>query len=380
MKQFLSLSGRGLIVLATALLAGSAIGNAAVPQASTLKEAYKPDFLIGVAVNTNQIFEHDTRGVPIIKSQFDSISPENALKWGPIHPEPDQYNFGPADRYVEFGETNHMAIIGHTLVWHSQTPRWVFRDANGNPVDRETLLNRMSNHIHTVVGRYKGRIQGWDVVNEALNESGKLRSSQWMQIIGEDYITKAFQFAHEADPDAQLQYNDYGLESEPKRGAAVALIKKLQADGVQVAAIGIQGHYKLKWPTAKEVDATISAFAKLGVKVTITELDVDVVPASQRNRSADVAQNAQTSGGSNPYANGLPDEVQQELAKRYADLFEVFRKHKEVVSRVTFWGVTDADSWLNSFRRTNYPLLFDREGKPKPAFNAVLAVARTSQP
>ncbi len=341
---------------------------------ATLKDAYKNAFLIGVAINERQFSDHDPRGVPIIQAQFNSITPENILKWESVHPEPDQYAFDAPDRYVAFGETNHMFIIGHTLVWHSQTPKWVFEDAAGKPLDREALLNRMSNHIHTVVGRYKGRIQGWDVVNEALNENGSLRQSRWLKIIGADYIAKAFQFAHDADPQAQLHYNDYSLENEAKRNGAIALIKKLQAQGIAVTAVGLQGHDKMDWPTVQQQDETIAAFAKLGVKVMITELDIDVNRATQQQRSADVSDVTAAARGSRGDTNGLPDSVQLALAQRYAELFGVFLKHRDVVSRVTFWGVTDGDSWLNDRGggRPNHPLLFDRAGKPKPAFASVI--------
>ncbi len=350
-------------------------------QSLTLKDAYRGSFLIGVAINSNQFCDKDLRGDPIIKAQFNSISPENVLKWESVHPKPDSYSFEGPDRYVEFGEANHMAIIGHTLVWHSQTPRWVFQDDKGNPVDRETLLNRMRDHIHTVVGRYKGRIKGWDVVNEALYDNGTLRQSRWMKIIGEDYIAKAFEFAHEADPSAELHYNDYSLENEPKRSGAVALIKKLKEQGVPITAVGLQCHVKMKWPTPAQEDETIEAFAKLGVKVMVTELDVDVIPSSQGNQSADVSQAGQSRAGANrnPYTNGLPDSVQQDLAKRYGELFAVFTRHHADIARVTFWGVTDGDSWLNSWGRVNYPLLFDRKSQPKPAFNAVIKAATGSK-
>jgi endo-1,4-beta-xylanase len=342
----------------------------------TLKAAFKNDFLIGAAINRSQFFEEDQRGTPIIKAQFNSISPENILKWESVHPRPDQYDFAGPDRYVQFGESNNMYIIGHTLVWHSQTPRWVFEDEHGNPATREFLLKRLHDHIATVVGRYKGRIKGWDVVNEALNDNGTLRNSPWRRIIGDDYIEKAFQFAHEADPQAQLHYNDYGLENEPKRNGAITLIKKLQGEGIPVNCIGLQDHVKMDWPTPTQLDETISDFAKLGIKVMITELDVDVVPRTQRNRSADVALNAQVTSGADTYANGLPEEKQAELARRYAELFKVYVKHRADISRVTFWGVTDGDSWLNSASRVNYPLLFGRSGQPKAAFQAVLGEAR----
>jgi endo-1,4-beta-xylanase len=343
---------------------------------TTLKEAFKDDFLIGVAINQKQFDNADQRGDPIIKSQFNAISPENILKWESVHPEPGKYDFSEADHYVEFGEQNHMTIVGHTLVWHNQTPRWVFQDTNGLPVTREVLLERMRDHIQTVVGRYKGRIRIWDVVNEALQDNGTFRKSPWEKIIGDDYIEKAFQYAREADPDAILRYNDYSLENMPKRNGAITLIKKLQAEGIPVTAIGLQDHVKMDWPTVEQEDATISDFAKLGLKVMITELDVDVLGGK---RTAEITEMAHQ-GGSNAYTNGLPPSVQQALAKRYADLFGVFVKHHDNISLVTFWGVTDGDSWLNMRGRVNHPLLFDRTGQPKPAVDAIIKVARQAKP
>jgi endo-1,4-beta-xylanase len=343
------------------------------PSAPTLKDAFKNDFMIGVAINQKQFTGEDTNGAAIIIAQFNSISPENVLKWESIQPRPgnDGYDFEPGDRYVEFGEQNGMYVIGHTLVWHSQTPKWVFLADDGtNRCDRETLLKRMHDHIQTVVGRYKGRIKCWDVVNEALNENGTLRKSPWERIIGDDYIEKAFQYAHEADPDAVLRYNDYSLENEPKRKGALALIKKLQAEGIPVSAVGLQDHVNMDWPSIEQEDATISDFASLGVKVMITELDVDLLGKSQ---SADVAE-MQRQLKSNIYTNGLPDSVQQALAERYADLFSVFLNHRKDIALVTFWGVSDGDSWLNR-GRMNYPLLFGRDHQPKPAFSKVVETA-----
>lgn len=339
-----------------------------------LKDVFKDDFLIGAALNQTQFTERDSRGLPIIVGHFNSITPENVLKWEWVHPRLNSYSFEAPDAYVAFGEKHRMFIVGHTLIWHNQTPRWVFQDEQGNPVNRETLLARMRDHIHTVVGRYKGRIKGWDVVNEALNEDGTLRPSPWLKIIGEDYLLKAFQFAHEADPAAQLYYNDYSLENEAKRNGAVKLIQKLKADGAPVYAVGLQGHDKMDWPTVEQQDATIAAFAKLGIKVNITELDVDVLPRAVRSQGAEVTLTAENNDKLNPYALGLPDSVQQNFAERYASLFRVFVKYRDVIDRVTFWGVTDGDSWLNNWPvrgRTSYPLLFDRAGQPKPAFFAV---------
>jgi len=359
----------------SALLASTLVAGAQSP--TTLKDAYRGSFYVGAAINAAQSTGADARGAAIVAAQFNTISPENELKWERIHPKPDTYSFDLADKYVEFGEKNHMFIVGHNLVWHAQVPDWVFQDDKGNPLTRDALLKRMHDHIFTVVGRYKGRIQSWDVVNEALNEDGTLRQSKWLKIIGEDYIAKAFQYAHEADPQAQLNYNDYNIENEAKRNGAIALVKKLQAQGIPIAVVGIQGHDGLDWPSAELEDATITEFAKLGVKVAITELDVDVLPSAW-STTADVTLSVKSDPKINPYPNGLPDEMQKALAKQYAALFGVYLKHRDVVNRVTFWGVTDADSWKNNWPvvgRTNYPLLFDRAGKPKPAFDAVMKLA-----
>lgn len=346
---------------------GACTHQPAAPRPTTvtpLKGAFENAFRIGAALNVTQFEERDTVGATLVKTHFNSITPENVLKWGLVHPRPGVYDFAAPDKYVEFGERNGMVVIGHTLVWHNQTPQWVFQDANGNPVSRDTLLERLHDHIRTVVGRYRGRIKGWDVVNEAVDEDGSLRKTPWLQIIGEDYLVKAYEWAREADPQAELYYNDYSVENAPKRAGVIALIKRLQAQGIRVAAVGLQGHDRLDWPTVEQQDTTIAAFAALGVEVNITELDIDVLPS-----------------GLDPYKSGLPDSVEQALAKRYADLFTVFLKHRKVISRITFWGVRDGDSWLNNWPvrgRTSYPLLFDRAGQPKPAFDAVIRAAQRS--
>jgi endo-1,4-beta-xylanase len=237
----------------------------------------------------------------------------------------------------------------------------------------------MREHIFTVVGRYKGRVHGWDVVNEALNEDGTLRKSQWFNIIGEDYIAKAFEYAHEADPKAELYYNDYNLDYEAKCRGAVDLVAKLRQRGLTVTAIGTQSHHKIDKPSLQQIEDSLKAFKGLGVKVAVTELDIDLLPAVTRQPTADVSVRAQSTAESNPYVTGLPDEMQLALAKRYGDIFAIYLKYKDVITRVTFWGVTDGVSWLNNFPapgRTNYPLLFDREGKPKPAFDAVVQEAK----
>jgi len=362
------------IALGLVVLCGLVVCLPVAAQERTLKEVFKNDFKVGAALNRRQIFEQDARGVQIVSTHFNSITPENVLKWALVHPQPDKYDFAAPDRFVEFGEKRGMFIVGHTLVWHNQTPRWVFEDGKGNPADRETLLKRMRDHIFTVVGRYKGRIKGWDVVNEALNQDGTMRQSPWFKIIGEDYLIQAFKFAHEADPSAELYYNDYDLELPAKRAGGVELIKKLLAAGVSISGVGLQNHNQLEWPSAADEDATIAAFSALGLKIHITELDVDVLPRTTKI-GADYAVDDPVTPQLNPYVDRLPDAKQLALAKRYAELFQVYLKHRDAIDRVTFWGVADGDSWLNNWPmkgRTNYPLLFDRFGRGKPALAAVI--------
>jgi endo-1,4-beta-xylanase len=360
---------------ATSPASASATGAA---RGQGLKDTFRSAFLVGAALAPKQFEEQDTANAALVKREFNTISPENVLKWVVVHPQSDRYDFAPADKYVAFGERNGMFIIGHTLVWHSQVPSWVFQDAQGQPMTREALLARMKDHIHTVVGRYKGRIKGWDVVNEALNEDGTLRETPWMKIIGPDYIAKAFEYAHEADPAAELYYNDYNLDYAAKRDGAVRLVKSLLDRGIPVRAIGSQEHLKLTTPTAAQVDSSIRAFATLGVKVNMTELDIDLLPPATRNTGADVSMRAGPAPNLNPYTAGLPDSMQAKLARRYEDLFRVYLANKDAIDRITFWGVGDGDSWLNGWPvpgRTSYPLLFDRQLGKKPAYDAVSALA-----
>jgi endo-1,4-beta-xylanase len=358
------------------------ISGAPLSAQQSLKAAFAADFRIGAALNQAQFSEKNAAAVALVAAQFNSITPENVLKWEVVHPKPGAFNFQPADQFVAFGEKYKMQVIGHTLVWHSQTPKWVFEDEAGKPLTREALLARMKDHIQTVVGRYKGRISGWDVVNEAIDEDGTLRKSPWLNIIGEDYIAKAFQYAREADPAARLNYNDYNLAVDAKRAGIIALVRKLKAQGIPVDVIGMQGHLKLDWPSAQVEDQAIRELASAGVKIAITELDIDLLPAANKSTGADVSRRDEPQANLNPYAAGLPPDLQQQLAKRYADLFAVFLKNKAVVERVTFWGVSNRDSWLNNWPirgRTAYPLLFDRDLQPTPAFDAVLALRKTSR-
>ena len=341
----------------------------AAQQGVALKELMPKGMVIGVAINQRQFDGTDTAAVEIITKQFNQISPENALKFQPTQPAADRYTFEAADRYVQFGLERHMQVVGHNLVWHSQTGAWVFEGADGKPADRDTLLARMREHIRAVVGRYKSKIHGWDVVNEAIDEDGSMRKSPWQVGIGDDYVAKAFEFAHEADPDAELYYNEFNLEKPAKRAGVIKLVKDLQARKLRIDGIGNQAHWRLDTPTIDEIDTALVELHGTGLKVMYTELDINLLPNAARGADPALA---------NPYVNGLPDDVQQHLARRYADVFRVFLKHSDAVTRVTFWGLSDADSWLNR-GRMNYPLLWDRQRQPKPAFNAVVDVLRSAK-
>jgi len=364
-------------------LLAATVWAAPAGELDTLKESVHGRFLIGAAINGAQIREENPRTTDLIARQFSSISPENALKWENLHPRSDGYDFTLADRYVDFGERHRMFVIGHTLVWHSQTPRWVFEDSPGHPCSRSVLLARMQDHIRTVMGRYRGRVKGWDVVNEALEEDGSLRNSPWKKILGDGFIPEAFRCAHEADPAAELYYNDYSLENPRKLAGAVRLVRRLHQAGVPITAVGIQEHVNLDWPAPGLLDSAIRTLAATGVKVNISELDVDVLPPPGSGHSADVSRHFAGGTGLNPYPTGLPETVQQALARRYADLFGVYCRHAQDIRRVTFWGVADGDSWLNDWPvsgRRSYPLLFDRAGQRKPAFAAVLQVLSRPAP
>ena len=352
------------------------------PGTGTLREAYADDLLMGVALDGFLLMRGGPRA-DLAARQFSALTAENEMKWMSLHPGPDRFDFRMADRMVDFGREHDMAVIGHTLVWHSQTPDWVFRGTNGGDATRDELLGRMREHIRTVVGRYKGRIKGWDVVNEAVADGGPetLRQSAWTRIIGPDFLDHAFRAAREADPAVELYYNDYGLENPQKRERALKLLRGMIDRGVPVQGVGLQGHYHLNGPPADEIDRTIRDFAALGLKVMITELDVDVLPSRGPMGNADVSRRESGDGSTDPYRDGLPPEVQERLAKRYGELFDVFLRNRPAVTRVTFWGSDDGHTWLNHFPirgRHNHPLLFDRDLRPKPAFDEVLRRGQAS--
>ena len=333
-----------------------------------LKDIFADSYYIGVALNSRQINSSDGKTSSLIENHFNSISPENGLKWQLVHPEPGRYNFDFGDAYVALGEKMDAFIVGHCLVWHQQTPRWVYVDENDEPLSKDALISRMEEHIEVVAGRYKGKIHGWDVVNEAFNEDGSFRESDWYNIAGKDFIKAAFLKAQEADPEAELYYNDYNVWRASKRQGILDFAKEMAAEGIKVDAIGMQGHYQLGSPTLAEIEQAILDIHEAGFKVAVTELDVDVLPRPRRAEGADLNMNFANSKEYNPYKDGITAEAEAKLAERYADIFRIFEKHKDKITRVTFWGLGDGYSWLNNFPvrgRTNYPLLFDRSLEPK---------------
>ena len=353
----------------------------AEPGKTSLRDAFADDFLVGAAIGRHQIMGGDPAAMRLVEQQFNTLTAENSMKWERIEPLENQFDWEAADALVEYAEKAGMEIAGHVLVWHSQVPDWVFQDAEGKPASRELLLARMENHINTVVTRYKGRVQSWEVLNEALNEDGSLRETHWLTIIGEDYIEKAFEFAHAADPEAKLYYNDYNLYKPEKAAGARALIAALQEKGLAVHGAGMQGHYGLDQPDSMEdFEAAIRGFGDMGLEVYITEMDLSVLPfPPQADWGADISVDLALNDKYNPYADGLPADVEEKQAARYSELFRILQANRDAVARVTFWGIDDGHSWKNNWPmngRTDYPLLFDREYQPKPVYHEVVGLAK----
>jgi len=333
-------------------------------QPKGLKDYYKDYFPIGVAVSAGDI--KDPQETALILSQFNSLTPENAMKMGPIHPEENRYNWKDADSIVAFAQAHGLRVRGHNLCWHEQTPAWLFKDANGNQVTKDVLLKRLKDHITTVVSRYKGKIYAWDVVNEAVDDDSTkfLRNSLWYQICGDDFIIKAFEYAHEADPNAILFYNDYNTERPQKRERVYRLLKMLVDAKVPINGVGLQAHWSIYEPDQKDLIETIKKFSSLGLKVQITELDMSIYPWEKNRRSL-------RPGESDAYT---PD-LEKKQTDQYAMVFKVFRQYKDVISGVTFWNISDKHTWLDGYPvpgRKNYPLLFDQDFKPKKAYWKVI--------
>ncbi len=422
------------------------------PASATLKDAFKSAFLVGVALNPRQFGDTDPQTTEFITREFNCATAENDMKWEHIEPKPNEFNFKPADQFIDFCERHHLVVIGHNLCWHAQLPAWVSKpDAGQTTLTKTVLLARLKNHILTVAGHFKGKVHGWDVVNEAIADgNGEYRKSVFYRVIGQEYLALAFKWAHEADPDAELYYNDYNLEADDaKRARAIELVKYLREQGAHIDGIGLQGHYTLTPPTVAKIDETIKMFADLGLKVMITELDVEAI----RDRRVSGAVDANSGGDDwrprffppiddlraklaltddqvakiaplvdaavkdlraaiaaaeyhrigeireaatdainklltdtqrapfteqmrlsmiGPPPKPLTAEEQRDLAQRYGEIFDVFIKHRAAITRVTFWGLRDSESW----RRRGSPLLFDANFQRKPAYDAVIASAK----
>ena len=351
--------------------------QAASPAAGGLAAAFRDRFLIGVAVSNETLDQRIPGHLELIRREFNSLTAENAMKWGVIRPDGTNWQWERADRLVDFASRNDMHVLGHTLVWHSQVPRQVFSDASGNSLTRPALLARMEEHIATLVGRYKGRVHTWDVVNEAVDEGNGWRRSPWLNIIGEDFMEQAFRLARRADPAAKLLYNDYNMHNPQKREFLVKVLRDYLDRGVPIDGVGLQGHLGLDYPDMAEWERSIAAYEDLGLEVHVTELDVDVLPNPYQT-GAEISNRFEYSRESDPWPDGLPDEVQERLADRYEEIFRIMLRHP-AMKRVTFWGLHDGISWKNGFPipgRTNYPLLFDRDLQPKPAWHRLMEVAR----
>ncbi|MFI1744803.1 endo-1,4-beta-xylanase [Thalassobellus sediminis] len=355
----------------------------------SLKETYKNAFLIGNALNEDTASGIDTISQRIILEQFNAITPENIMKAEAINPEPGVYNFKPADDFVAFGKKHNLFIIGHTLVWHNQTPNWFFHEENGNPNTSEAQIERMRSHIETVAGRYAGKVDAWDVVNEVIDNDGSYRPTTWVKGVGsgDELVKHAFKFASLYAPDTELYYNDFNVWRPSKRDGIMRLVRMLQKEGIRIDGVGIQAHWGLNYPKNEYIEAAIDSFATLGVKVMITELDVDVLPVTKEGQIIGTGllhpqyDLEEFKEFLDPYADGLPEQQQQDLANRYAELFEIFHRKKDKIDRVTFWGVHDGMSWKNDYpiaNRTNYPLLYDRDKKAKPVLDAILNISNNN--
>ncbi len=311
---------------------------------------------------------------PLLTTQFSHVTPENCMKPAALRPTDKTWNFDQADRFVAFANAKDLKVVGHCLVWakDDRTPAWFYQDGAA-PATKEVLLARMKSYIDTVVGRYKGKVAAWDVVNEALDDGkADLRESGWTRAAGEEFIARAFEYAHAADPAAVLSYNDYNNELDGKREKMLALLARLKARNAPVHAVGLQGHYEIDRVPYEALEKTLIALRGIGMKVVVSELDIDVIPrgrwwADNNIHRAEMAK-------IDPYVDGCPPEILARQAEQYARLFRLFRKYDDVIARVSFWNLHDGQSWLNDFpwKRVNYPLLFDRQGKAKPAYDAVV--------
>ena len=364
-----------IMILAVGAIMATSVWAQKSPSQPTLKDVLGKYFLVGAAVDRNLPAGEDPQAETLVKAQFNQVVAENCMKGELIHPEVNRYDWTDADRLVDWSQRNGMTLIGHCLVWHSQPPKWMFTDETGKNVSRETLIGRMYSHIMTVVTRYRGKIKGWDVVNEAFEDDGSYRKTPYYNIIGPEYLALAFQFAHEADPNAELYYNDYSMSKPGKREAVCQLVRQLKAKGIRIDAVGMQSHNGYNYPDYSDYEKSLEAFAAEGVKVMLTELDMNMLPNPKDFNGAEISQNFKLMEQYNPYVKGLDMKAQKLFNQRYLDLFRIVERHKDVISRVTFWGVNDGHTWLNDWPvkgRTNYPMLFDRDYQAKPVVKNIL--------
>lgn len=348
---------------------------------TNLKDALANYFYIGTALNVSQIHEKEAQTDSVIKTHFNAIVAENCMKSGLIHPEKDVYFWDDADAFVDFGIKNNLFITGHCLAWHSQTPPWLFVDDKGEDVSREELIDRMTNHITTVMSRYKGKIKGWDVVNEALNDDGTMRGSKFYKIIGPDWVEIMFSIAEKVDPEAELYYNDYSLSTPEKRDGALRLVKSIQDKGIKVTGIGMQSHVSMFHPDLKVYEESIEKFSELGT-VMITEFDLSVLKWPTKTMTADISERAEYMKQMDPYKDGLTDSMAVAQTNRFHEMFAIWKRHSDKITRVTAWGVNDGDSWKNNFPmpgRTDYCLLFDRNNNPKQIVKDLIAEANKEE-
>ena len=345
-------------------------------QKASLKQVFNSKFKIGVALNKNQIRQRQQKENELIKREFSSLTAENVMKWEEIHPKKDRYNFKTPDLLVSLSQDNNQDLIGHTLVWHNQIPRWVTREGNGSLLDKNSLFRNITDHISAVAGRYKGKIRGWDVVNEAILDDGSYRENDFYNISGEEYIFKSFEIANKIDPEAELYYNDFSMYKTEKCNAAVLLANKIRERGLRIDGIGLQAHWGLDYPSIDEIEKSILTIYEAGYRIHFTELDIDVLPNMWEIEGADLSDNFKSNDQLNPYKSSLPDSISNLLSNRYSEIFKLFSKHSDKIDRVTFWGLSDGHSWKNDWPakgRTNYPLLFDRENNPKQSYMDIIS-------
>lgn len=359
---------------AASLLAFHQIKRQAFAQAvgeSGLKDLYKDDFLVGTMIPAESFMREDKTFTALLTREFNSIATDNIFKWDHIHPTEIHWNWAYADSFIEFGEAHNVHTLGHTLLWHAQLPMGLFVDRPDKPINRDSLLKKIETHITTIVDRYKGRMNAWDVVNEAVDEGKGWVQSPWFRTIGPDYMEYAFNYAREADPKATLIYNDFNMWLPEKRDFVVNLLKEYKKKNVPIDVIGMQGHFGLTYPDLSELEKSIEAYAAQGMRIHFTELEVDVLPPVPPGEYPDYVPEL------DPYKDSLPDKVGDQLSRRYEEIFKMFLRHRDKIDRVTFWGTSDDESWKNDFPingRTNYPLLFDRRRQPKKAYEAVVTL------